>query len=101
VATRCFGLFYDGAIKTRGIACCRRGIPPFIKEAQPDLLLVMGQAVNRKVLEGKLPKILDHLGNYVSRLKEGRVNTKELVLTRRIDKTLKEYRGDTPSALAL
>jgi DNA polymerase, archaea type len=44
---------------------------------------------------------LDHLGDYVSKLKEDRVDTQDLVITRRIGKTLDEYRVDTPSALAL
>ena len=67
VANRYFGLFKDGSLKTRGIACCRHDIPPFIKEAQTDLLKVMGTAPDRKSLENKLPEILDHLGDYVAR----------------------------------
>jgi DNA polymerase-2 len=62
VANRYFGLFRDGSIKTRGIACRRHDIPVFIKEAQTDLLLVMATAYNRKSLENKVPEILDHLG---------------------------------------
>jgi DNA polymerase elongation subunit (family B) len=101
VANRYFGLFRDGSIKTRGIACCRHDIPVFIKEAQTDLLRVMGQALTRKSLEEKLPEILDHLGDYVARLKEGRVASQELVITRRLTRTLEEYRVKTPSATAL
>jgi DNA polymerase elongation subunit (family B) len=101
VANRYFGLVQDGTIKTRGIACCRHDIPFFIQEAQKDLLLVMGTAPNRKSLENKLPDILDHLGDYVARLKEGQVETQELVITRRLTRTLEEYRVKTPSAMAL
>jgi DNA polymerase elongation subunit (family B) len=101
VPNRYFGLFQDGSIKTRGIACCRHDIPPFIKETQTDLLLVMGTAHDRKSLESKLPEILDHLGDYVARLKEGRVETQELVITRRLTRKLEEYRVKTPSAMAL
>ncbi len=54
----------------RGIACSRHDIPPFIKEAQADLLKVMATVPDRKSLEDKLPEILDHLGDYVARLKE-------------------------------
>jgi hypothetical protein len=32
---------------------------------------ILGQAPDRKSLETKLPEILDHLGDYAARLKEG------------------------------
>lgn len=101
VANRYFGLFQDGTLKTRGIACCRHDIPPLIREAQTNLLKVIGTALDRKSLENKLPEILDHLGDYVSRLKDGRVETQELVISRRLTRTLEEYRVNTPSAMAL
>jgi DNA polymerase-2 len=101
VPNRYFGLFRNGSIKTRGIACCRHDIPPFIKEAQTDLLLIMAQANDRKSLEAKLPEILDHLRDYVTRLNDGRVDTQELVITRRLTRRLEEYRVQTPSAMAL
>ena len=41
------------------------------------------------------------LGDYVTRLKEGRVETQELVITRRLTRKLEEYRVKTPSAMAL
>ena len=66
-----------------------------------DLLMVMGTAPDRKSPEAKLPEILDHLGDYVARLKEGRVDSQELVITRRLTRTLEEYRVKTPSAMAL
>ncbi len=61
----------------------------------------MDKALNRNFLGEKLPEILDHLGDYVTRLKEGRVETQELVISRRISRTLEEYRVKTPSAMAL
>ena len=40
--------------------------------------------------ETKLPEILDHLGDYVVRLNEGRVPSQALVITRRLTRSLKE-----------
>ena len=61
----------------------------------------MGTALDRKSLENKVPEILDNLGDYVARLKEGRVDTQELVISGRISRTLEGYRVNTPSAMAL
>ena len=61
----------------------------------------MGTAHDRQSLENKVPEIMDHLGDFVARLKEGRVETQELVITRRLTQTLEEYRVKTPSAMAL
>jgi hypothetical protein len=61
----------------------------------------MSTAPDRKSLESKLPEILDHLGDYVARLKEGRVDRQDLVITRRLTRPLEEYRVKTPSAMAL
>jgi DNA polymerase elongation subunit (family B) len=44
---------------------------------------------------------LDRLGEYVSSLKEGRVDPRHLVITRRVGKNLEEYRVNTPTALVL
>jgi len=101
VANRYFGLFKDGTVKIRGIACCRRDTPKFIKEAQEDLLLILATAKNRPSLDEQIPAVLDRLGEYVAYLKEGRVNPRDLVITRRLSKTLEEYKLNTPAALTL
>ncbi|MFH0789011.1 MAG: DNA polymerase domain-containing protein [Pseudomonadota bacterium] len=44
VANRYFGLFRGGTVKIRGIACCCRDTPSFVKEAQKDLLLILSTA---------------------------------------------------------
>ncbi|MGO9395359.1 MAG: DNA polymerase domain-containing protein, partial [Desulfobaccales bacterium] len=38
VATRYFGVFEDGSLKVRGLACRRRDTPPLVRRAQEDLL---------------------------------------------------------------
>ena len=44
---------------------------------------------------------MGHLGDSIARLKEGRVNTQELVITRRLTRTLEEYEVNSPSAQVL
>ncbi len=101
VANRYFGLFNDGTVKIRGIACCCRDTPPFIKKAQKDLLLTLAAARDLSGLKKQIPEVLDRLGDYVACLKEGRVPSQDLVITRRLGKTLEEYKVSTPAAEAL
>ena len=44
VANRYFGVFQDGSLKMRGIEARRRDTPPFIAEAQMELLELLAQA---------------------------------------------------------
>jgi DNA polymerase II len=101
VTNRYFGLFKDGTVKIRGIACCCRDTPPFIKKAQKDLLMTLAAAKNLSGLKGQIPEVLDRLGDYVACLKEGRIPSRDLVITRRLGKTLEEYKVNTPTADAL
>lgn len=101
VANRYFGLFKDGSVKIRGIDCCRRDTPLFIKEAQKDLLLLLAKAKDRAGLADRIPVLLERLGDYAARLKEGRVDPRQLVITRRLGKTLNEYKVNTPTVSVL
>jgi DNA polymerase II len=101
VANRYFGLFETGMVKIRGIACCCRDTPAFIKEAQKDLLLILSTAKDKTSLDKQIPVVLDRLGEYVTCLKEGRVDSRDLVITRRVGKKLEEYKVNTPAAQVL
>jgi DNA polymerase-2 len=101
VANRYFGAFLDGTLKTRGIASCRRDIPPFIREVQEELLRQMAQAQDRKDLERQVPELLERLGDYAALLQNGRVHPQELVITRRFSRPLNQYKVDTQSAITL
>jgi DNA polymerase II len=101
VANRYFGLFNDGTVKIRGIDCCRSDTPQFIKDAQKDLLLTLADAKDRLTMEKRIPAVLDHLGGFVSRLNEGRVDSRELVIKRRVGKPFEEYKVNTPTTIVL
>ncbi|OGP50432.1 MAG: hypothetical protein A2Y79_05915 [Deltaproteobacteria bacterium RBG_13_43_22] len=101
VANRYFGLFNDGTVKIRGIDCCRRDTPLFIKEAQKDLLLILAIGKDRLGIEKQIPEIFDRLEEYVMYLKQGQVNPLDLVIKRRVGKSVEEYRVNTPTSLVL
>ena len=101
VANRYFGLFTNGNVKIRGIDCCRHDTPLFIKKAQEDLLLTLAQANNRSGLERRIPEVLERFKEYVSYLKQGQVDPRELVINRHAGKSWEEYRVNTPTPLVL
>jgi DNA polymerase II len=101
VPNRYFGLFSDRTVKIRGIDCCRRDTPKYIKDAQKDLLLLMAGARDRQSLEQQIPLVLDRLFEYVNCLKQGRVNPRDLVIHRRVGKPLDEFMVNTPTAVVL
>jgi len=101
VANRYFGLFTNDTVKIRGIDCCRHDTPLFIKKAQEDLLLTLARAKERSHLENQIPAVLDRLREYSACLKQGQVDPRDLVITRRVGKTWEEYRVNTPTTLVL
>lgn len=101
VANRYFGLFKAGTVKIRGIDCCRRDTPVFIKKAQEDLLLTLALAKDRSAMEKQIPEILDRLKGYSLSLQEGRVDPQDLIIIRRVGKPLDDYKVNTPVALVL
>jgi DNA polymerase-2 len=101
VANRYFGLFNDGTVKIRGIDCCRSDTPLFIKEAQRELLLTLAEAKDRPALEQKIPFVLDRLEGFIACLNEGRVDSRDLVIKRRVGKPFEEYKVNTPTTIVL
>ena len=101
VANRYFGLFQDGTVKIRGITCCCHDSPPFIKNAQKDLLLTLSAAKDRAHLEQQVPSVLERLEEYVLSLRDGQVPSRDLIIHRRLSQTLEEYKVNTASVLAL
>jgi DNA polymerase II len=100
VATRYFGVFEDGSLKVRGIACRRRDTPPFVRRAQEALLAKMAEAVTPADLMALKPELEEMAAGFRRRLWEGRVRPQELVITRVLSQKVEDYKVDTPTALA-
>jgi DNA polymerase-2 len=100
VATRYFGVFEDGSLKVRGIACRRRDTPPFVRRAQEALLAKMAEAVTPDDLMALKPEIEEMAEGFRQRLREGRVRPLDLVITRVLSQPVADYKVDTPTALA-
>jgi DNA polymerase-2 len=100
VATRYFGVFADGSLKVRGLACRRRDTPPFVRRAQQALLDILAGAATRADLPGQREQLNEAAEGFRRHLQEGGLDPRELVITRVLSQPVAEYRIDTPTALA-
>ncbi|MCX5888407.1 MAG: hypothetical protein NTY36_03025, partial [Deltaproteobacteria bacterium] len=100
VATRYFGVFEDGSLKVRGLACRRRDTPPFVRRAQEALLAKLTEAVTPDDLLALRPELEEMAECCRRRLREGRVRPLDLVITRVLSQKVADYKVDTPTALA-
>ncbi len=100
VATRYFGVFGDGSLKVRGLACRRRDTPPLVRRAQEDLLARMAGAGTARELAALRPELEETAEGFRQRLREGSIRPRDLVITRVLSQPVADYKVDTPTALA-
>ena len=100
VANRYFGVFQDGSLKVRGIEARRRDTPPFIAEAQMELLELLAQAPEAAALPGCLPGAIQLLRRKLRLLRSGRVPLEKLLVSQKLSRSLEEYRTPSPAARA-
>jgi DNA polymerase elongation subunit (family B) len=100
VATRYFGVFEDGSLKVRGLACRRRDTPPFVRRAQEAMLQKLAQAVTPGELARLKPELEEMAEGFRQRLQEGGINPQDLVITRVLSQKVEEYKVNTPTSLA-
>jgi DNA polymerase-2 len=100
VPGRYFGRFGNGEVKARGLVFRRHDMPPFIREAQLEMLAALCPARSRSECVERLPAILDVFRDYASRLKEGRVAGERLLIARRLTKDPSGYKVENMTALA-
>src|SRR5919199_1682889 len=95
VPNRYFGAFSDGSLKIRGIEARRHDTPVLFSRCQNEILKVMatdGNTIN-EVKALMSAKINDIFQKYAVVLKEQKVPTEELVLTKRLSKNTSEYQN--------
>jgi DNA polymerase-2 len=100
VPNRYFGVFEDGKLKYRGLMCRRRDTPPLVRQAQQELLGRLARAANWQEAAAMGPELQDLLAEYTSRLEQGRVEPRDLVITRVLSRPVEQYQVETHTALA-
>jgi DNA polymerase elongation subunit (family B) len=63
-ASRFYGVFTDGNMKIRGLACRHRDTPQFIRETQEEMLRLLAQAQNFEELHNLRKEAVKMLESY-------------------------------------
>ena len=100
VLNRYYGAFKNGKVKMRGIEYRRRDTPSIIKHCQRDLINYLAFARDRSEFLMRLPEALRLVRGYIDRLRDGRVDMQELMITKQLSKDPSEYRHNVMQALA-
>jgi DNA polymerase II len=100
VAARFYGVFTDGGMKIRGLACRRHDTPQFIKEAQEEMLAVMSQARNLEELHHRRRDARRIYEARLAEIESGQVDPRLLIIEQVLSREIEEYDVETRAALA-
>lgn len=100
VPNRFFGVFTDDETKIRGIELRRSDTTSFVRRAQEEMLEVLFQAEDEKSYLACVPRLLEMLEDELITLREGRVDVRELAVTRRLSRDPMKYKNANTTALA-
>jgi DNA polymerase-2 len=100
VAARFYGLFADGGMKVRGLACRRRDTPQFIKEAQEEMLAVLSGAQNIEELRRRELEARRIYEARLAELESGQVDPRLLIIEQVLSRGIEEYDVETRASLA-
>ena len=101
VLNRYYGLFENGKFKLRGIERRRRDTCGLVKDMQDDMLARFAKAEDSAGLMGLVPEALDVVSKYVDDVMSGTVPLNKLLVTRRVSKSLEDYRQMNDAVAAL
>lgn len=101
VANRYFGVMENGELKARGLAFRRHDTPPFIKEAQQEMLDLLRTCQDKQDYEQKSEQIKEIMERYLTRLHTGDLKNEELLIAKSVRQKAEAYKVDNLTALAL
>jgi DNA polymerase I len=92
VLNRYFGVFEDGTLKIRGIESRRHDTPKFLSQCQNEILEILAQGNSIfEIKQNKIPLVLKKIEDYLSLLKNHKVDPENLVLTKVLTKDYDKY----------
>ena len=100
VANRYFGVFQNGKIKTRGIETRRHDTPPWIAQAQLELIQKMSKRLNSHSRMEIVSELMTFLRQRVAELRNGRIPLEQLLVSQRLSLEITEYRVPSPACKA-
>ncbi len=100
VLNRYYGVLENGDVKLRGIEARRGDTPAFIVEAQMELIRKLAGATSLEGFKERIPDALGVLRDYAGRLIDGQLDSRELLVAKRISKDPLNYNHDVFQAIA-
>ena len=88
---RYFGLFDNGEFKLRGIALRKHDTPELVRSLQSGMLEAFSKAGGAREFLERIPDALQVLGRFSRRVLGGDCLPDELILTKRVSRSLEEY----------
>jgi len=100
VLNRYYGVFEDGEIKMRGIDARKRDTPPFIAEAQMNMIRELAKARSAEEFVDRIPSALKELRHYAEALIRRRVEPRQLLITKQLSREPYRYAHAVFQAIA-
>jgi len=100
VPNRFFAVGEDGEVKIRGLECRRHDTPPLLNRMQLEVLSILAEAQDYDSYVQKLESARMVLAGYEERLASGKVEIKDLVVSKRITKEPRDYQKAGVTAIA-
>ncbi len=100
VPARYYGVFSDGRLKLRGLACRRSDTPQFIKDVQCELLALTAKAKTLDERTRVMREVEALLQKRINDLEQGKVSPERLLVKRTPTKKIEDYKVDTRTASA-
>jgi len=93
-SNRCYGKLTDGSLFFRGIELRKHDSPIYLKRVQEKVMETLLDAEDASVvLKQGLPKALAVANRAVEEVRRGRVDARELVISKRLSRELSNYRS--------
>lgn len=100
VAARFYGVFTDGQMKIRGLACRRHDTPEFIKQAQEQMLAVLAKARSVEELQRQRQEAKRLYDGRLAELQSGKVDPRLLIIEQVMSREIEDYSVETRASLA-
>jgi DNA polymerase-2 len=95
------GWYDHGELKVRGLEMRRRDTPGYVKHVQARLLDLLEDAGSINQIRIRIPALIEEVRFYLHELRQGRVDPRDLLIRRRVQKKNNEYRNNNLNALVV
>ncbi|HSE98408.1 MAG TPA: DNA polymerase domain-containing protein [Blastocatellia bacterium] len=100
VPARYYGVFSDGRMKLRGLACRRDDTPEFVRETQIEMLAIVRKARTLAERDQAIEEAGRLLAERIAQLERGEVDPGKLDIRRTVTKEVENYKVETRTATA-